>query len=62
MDNNKKEDEIRLHLIICIAAAILCGIVALICYIVSMEMNYIFFAMASGSIINSSTKLWKNIQ
>jgi len=62
MDDNKKEDGIRLHLIICIAASVLCVIVALIYYIMSMDMIYIFFAMASSSIINSTAKLWKSFR
>ena len=62
MDNNIKEEGFRLHLIICIAAAVLCVIVALIYYIKSMEPSYLFFAMASGSIINSSTKIWKGVR
>jgi len=59
MDNNKKEDGIHLHLIICTAASVLCVTVALIYYIMSMDMVYIFFALASSSIINSTAQLWK---
>jgi hypothetical protein len=62
MDDNKKEDGIRLHLIICIAASVLCVTVAIIYYIMSMDMIYIFFAMASSSIINSTLKLWKSFR
>lgn len=61
MDKETIPDGVQLHLIISSSAAVLCIIVALFYYIKTRDISYLFFALASSTILNSSMKIWKGV-